>query len=383
MGCGTGRDFLSQIRKVIRSEIKNESNNYMKVTTGTVIGVNSGKATIRPPFGPSDGSQDYIAQIVTSQNVTIGSVVNIAYWCNLSTAIVISQAWNTGLNIVNKNLLDNCYFDGGGSQKGYGVFPINQRGKTSYSELQQTMFDRWWHTNDPGTFELTDDGLKITAEAGTNACMAQFFDVIVSEDTEVTLSALYRGQIILDFYGYTHTPSPVVNDGWGMHAYTYTIPAGTNLADKLYCPTVKAVAGTTAYIFAVKFEVGNKQTLAYQDSNGIWVLFETQDYGETLAACQRYLLMGQILGVPVMTLSGGYGFFVATPQTMRTNPSVIGTPKIYKFNGIDDTGNEVAVSGFNTVLENNGVYIYVSGEFDGNTLCRLLFPTGTGLSSEL
>ena len=185
----------------------------------------------------------------------------------------------------NRNLADNCYFAGGGSQKGYGVFPINQRGKTSYFELQQTMFDRWWHTNDPGTFELTDEGLKITAEAGTNACMAQFFDVIVSEDTEVTLSALYRGQIILDYYGYTHTPSPVVNDGWGMHAYTYTIPAGTNLADKIYCPTVKAVAGTTAYILAVKFENGDKQTIAYKDSNGIWRLFERQDYQKTLIKC--------------------------------------------------------------------------------------------------
>ena len=283
----------------------------------------------------------------------------------------------------NPNLLDNWYFVGGGSQKGYGVFPINQRGKTSYFELHQTMFDRWWHTNDQGTFELTDEGLKITAEAGTNACMAQFFDGIVSEDTEVTLSALYRGQIILDYYGYTHTPSPVVNDGWGMHAYTYTIPAGTNLAGKLYCPTVKAVAGTTAYILAVKFEVGDKQTIAYKDSNGIWRLFETQDYGKTLAACQRQLLMGPLLGVPIMTLSGGYGFFVATPQTMRTNPAVIGTPKIFKFNGIDDTGNEVTVSSFNTVLENNGVYIYVAGEFDGTTLCRLLLPAGTGLSAEL
>lgn len=33
----------------------------------------------------------------------------------------------------NRNLLDNWYFVGGGSQQGGGQFPINQRGETSYS----------------------------------------------------------------------------------------------------------------------------------------------------------------------------------------------------------------------------------------------------------
>lgn len=264
----------------------------------------------------------------------------------------------------NRNLADNCYFAGGGSQKGYGVFPINQRGKTLYSELQQTMFDRWWHTNDPGTFELTDEGLKITAEAGTNACMAQFFDGIVSEDTEVTLSALYRGQIILDFYGYTHTPSPVVNDGWGMHAYTYTIPAGTNLADKLYCPTVKAVAGTTAYILAIKFEIGDKQTLAYQDSNGIWRLFETQDYGKTLAACQRQLLkLGANSALGYAESSTTANIFVPVPTLMRAKPVWSGTiTKLYP-----DDGNAVD-------------FVTVSSlDMSSNMIC--LVCTGTGFTT--
>lgn len=136
-------------------------------------------------------------------------------------------------------------------------------------------------------------------------------------------------------------------------------------------------------ITGIKIERGNFQTNAYQDSAGVWHQFEAQDYGEELARCQRNLLMGPLLGVPVVTLLGGYRFFVATPQTMRTNPVIIGTPKVFKFSGVDDTENEVSVSSFNTVLENNGVYVYATGEFDGTTLCRLLFPAGSGLSAEL
>ena len=43
----------------------------------------------------------------------------------------------------NRNLLDNAYFVGGGSQLGDGVFPINQRGTTFYSLPYGNIFDRW------------------------------------------------------------------------------------------------------------------------------------------------------------------------------------------------------------------------------------------------
>ena len=42
-----------------------------------------------------------------------------------------------------RNLLDNWYFVGGGSQQGGGSFPVNQRGKTSYSTSYGSIFDCW------------------------------------------------------------------------------------------------------------------------------------------------------------------------------------------------------------------------------------------------
>lgn len=38
------------------------------------------------------------------------------------------------------NLLDNAYFVGGGT--GWGVFPVNQRGQVTFTEVNP-MFDRW------------------------------------------------------------------------------------------------------------------------------------------------------------------------------------------------------------------------------------------------
>lgn len=261
----------------------------------------------------------------------------------------------------NRNLLDNWCFAGGGSQKRYGVFPVNQRGQVSYSTAQQTMFDRWWHGVEPGTFELTDEGLKITAEAGANASMAQIFDTIIAEATTVTLSALYRGQVILDFYGYTDTSSPVVNDGWGMHFYTYTIPAGTNLANKIYCPTVKAVAGTTAYILAVKFEIGDKQTLAYQDSMGQWCLFETTDYGAELARCGRYLRAFNAWTKCTADYIDSNRIMFSIPGDMRADPVVSGF-NLY-------TGVQLQ-SGFTFEAHRNG-----------NNITVVASKTGHGLTS--
>ena len=43
---------------------------------------------------------------------------------------------------IRRNLLDNWYFVGGGSQQGGGQFPINQRGETSRSG-SGGFIDRW------------------------------------------------------------------------------------------------------------------------------------------------------------------------------------------------------------------------------------------------
>lgn len=60
---------------------------------------------------------------------------------------------------VRQNLLDNWYFVGGGSQSGNGVFPINQRGQTSYSAAGYGI-DRWYRsTTATGNILVNANGL--------------------------------------------------------------------------------------------------------------------------------------------------------------------------------------------------------------------------------
>lgn len=77
---------------------------------------------------------------------------------NLKGIIASDGSHNFSTSGSNPNLLDNCYFVGGGSQLGHGKFPINQRGATSYTGAGR-MIDRWVGQNSAGTMTLTADGL--------------------------------------------------------------------------------------------------------------------------------------------------------------------------------------------------------------------------------
>ena len=180
--------------------------------------------------------------------------------------------------------------------------------------------DRFYTDDIYGTTLITDEGLVLVS-GQNNRSQAQFFDFVAQDDTEVTLSALYKGDIQLDFWGMTREPEHA--DDWSVATFTYTIPAGTNLSNRLYCPTFKAHMGSTCTVKAAKLELGSTQTLAHQDENGNWQLNEIPDYGEQLARCQRYQRLyasvfssggvdsGNILWIPLEGL-----------DNMRTTPSI-------------------------------------------------------------
>lgn len=176
----------------------------------------------------------------------------------------------------NRNLLDNWYFVGGGSQQGGGQFPINQRGQTSYKNAETIVYtiDRWilgWNK----TVTITESGLVFDPVPElfqqTNPIIASqiigkliTITVLDSENHLYTVSAVYNGtDTITDpDVKVSFTPSH------GRKPHSFWIRANNAIAAKLeFCPT---------------------QTLAYQDEDGNWQLFETPDYGEELAKCQRY-----------------------------------------------------------------------------------------------
>ena len=132
-------------------------------------------------------------------------------------------------------------------------------------------------------------------------------------------------------------------------------------------------SGETEY--AIKFEEGSIQTLAYQDEDGAWQLLPQpeSDYATQLAKCQRYLLMGPI-NAPVWCL--GYAF-LPTPVTIRANPAIIGKPVISSVES--NTAHPDAIATVNGIV-NNGVLFSLQNVTE---TCYLHFPAGSGISCEL
>ena len=199
---------------------------------------------------------------------------------------------------VNRNLLDNWYFVGGGSQQGGGQFPINQRGETSYpSGANGYYIDRW--TKDAAVdITLSADGLIITTEtAGSRATSQEMENVSQFIGKVLTLSVLAQGTGAVNL-GYNDGSKSVyqgetpVSSSLTLISYTFTVPAELSG----FRAIIRSVINDTSHsilLIAAKLELGPTQTLAYQDEDGNWQLFETPDYVEELAKCQRYL---QVVG---------------------------------------------------------------------------------------
>ena len=234
------------------------------------------------------------------------------------------------------NLLDNAYFAGGGSQQGGGQFPINQRGFTSAGAGNTRTFDRWGiysYTN--GTVSLDPDGVSIsgTLDFGSPLEGSRLPRI---PGLVITLSALNAdGQLATITASLLNNGTMQIVDGllnWGGNGYLRYIRNWNNLDKDLFYFDMTGYTGPK--IVAAKLELGPTQTLAYQDEEGNWQLFETPDYAEELAKCQRYFFpvmeRNKISGTTVTAKSTGQKgacIFIPLPCNMRAVPtaSVSGT----------------------------------------------------------
>ena len=193
----------------------------------------------------------------------------------------------------NRNLLDNWYFAGGGSQQGGGQFPINQRRETQYSGSNVNAIDRWLVNNGEITLAGDELTLKNTDEStGRNCFLQRIENPEMYAGKTLTFSILYKnstGNIAASAYANNNGANVNGNlksDPDGIVSVTFSIlenaePTEFRVHWLLY-------PGVSCTPIAAKLELGPTQTLAYQDEDGNWQLFETPDYGEELAKCQRY-----------------------------------------------------------------------------------------------
>ena len=260
-----------------------------------------------------------------------------------NTGKQVDDAVDYGLFNSNDNLLENAYFVGGGSQLGDGIFPINQRGQTSYSS-SGTSIDRWkcWQTS---TMTLTAAGL--TFETGANADgLFQYFP---------------QGKVE-SLYGETLTASLLLTDGTLYTATGVANPGSwisTDINGGYFGYTngffrINLDANRSISIKAAKLEKGTYSTIL----NDV-----PHDFGAELAKCQRRLFRVSPMG----TSQRGYaGFgsanssknilvFVPTPATLAAQPTV-SFSNCNAYNYV--TGGSIAISSISIdSWTQNGVFL--------------------------
>lgn len=189
----------------------------------------------------------------------------------------------------NKNLLDNWYFVGGGSQQGGGQFPINQRGQTGYTVLDGSCIDRWKLFNSP-TLALEADAIALTSRDTGTSQLRQILSAEAIEQIKgrtVTLSVLTTQGLFSGPFTISPDGSSISGERISMEDWYANLYANPDIS-KIEFRFISLNPNATLKIRAAKLELGSTQTLACQDEAGGWQLFETPDYAVELAKCQRY-----------------------------------------------------------------------------------------------
>ena len=181
-------------------------------------------------------------------------------------------------NKPNRNLLDNWYF----------VNPVNQRGKNEYSGNSYCI-DRWSSGGNKVTLE--DNGLLITSVKNLDI-FRQYIEfpnlfsgrtVTLSIDSEIVSGQWFLTD--LSSFSAAHSDSEIHN---GISSYTFPVNDSSAQGPAPAIGLFSSSAGSQIKVRSIKLELGSKQTLAYQDASGKWVLNEIPNYSEQLRRCQRY-----------------------------------------------------------------------------------------------
>lgn len=285
----------------------------------------------------------------------------------------------------NRNLLINHRMIGTGNP---GSFPVNQKGQKVYTPaLNETTIDGWKiEVTDPGTakVEIKDGFVTITNTSQTSGI--QFKQTVpieaLSAGGEYTISS-YIKEVSADvscILAMTDPPyinpiriKPVPNE-----IVSGTVTALPQVSSGSYKFIYEIPPGGFVTIADQKMEEGPIQTLGWIDDDGNVYLFETPDYGEELARCQRYGLFSGASDLNAVPMSIGQAF-LPTPVTMRAKPVIVGTPVVYNAdtNNVAD-GAIVSIIG----VKQNGVVLQISG-LSAPERSYVLFPISTGLSAEL
>lgn len=274
---------------------------------------------------------------------------------------------------VRPNLLDNAYFVGGGT--GWGVFPVNQRGQTSYTPVfNGRVMDRWAVEADADLkVTLEPDGILLENTGFSDRQLKQIIPSgILSTGNQYCISALFDLISGSSTVAIGQTESPYGSLGsvsLGTSGFASEVVEPQTDAEWKYI--VYVYPGAKVKIKALKLEEGSSQTLAYQKSDGTWAMLpQNLDYHTELAKCQAYLWVPQqknghtVLGVGHAENANIAWVTVVPPVSMRTG----GTPtvKISDASALNLRGSSiVTATGVSVDQATNGtpILLRVEGTF--------------------
>lgn len=256
------------------------------------------------------------------------------------------------INYVNRNLLDNWYFVGGGSQLGDGVFPINQRGQTSYPSGNG--IDRWQDVFSTHAIVTIPTAGEFITVANNSANYRTILRQTLSINAGCISGKTVTASILLEnnaFYSGSNVVPEIPSGTTRNYNTLIGMPENSGLRIATFHNgniELQVVNGqnVTLNIKAIKLELGDTQTLAHQE-NGAWVLNELPNFAEELAKCQRYLcpvLVGVVRSKPTQVTSLVIDFVFTLPAHLASNtPAITGTVPTVYINGQQQTGFEFSV----------------------------------------
>lgn len=179
------------------------------------------------------------------------------------------------------NLLRNWYFAGGGT--GRGVFPVNQRGATSGTTVNNAYsIDgwRWTYGSSVGSWSLVSGGISISPSSSSD--YVNFFQELG------TLDSLLHGKVITAsiLYSNGQFASGSITRNSGTSQIFASMSGYWVLG--MVSNSFRLRINTAATIVAVKLELGTEQTLCHNegtDANPVWVLNDAPDYEYELYRC--------------------------------------------------------------------------------------------------
>lgn len=236
------------------------------------------------------------------------------------------------------NLLDNWCFIGGG---GRGQLPINQRGENFYTADGAYTIDRWKLVSPSQSLTLSVQSSGINLHKTLQRGDTGFYQVLGNQDNvgkTVTVSILYSGtglsDVSLDSPGLAN--GNIFQDSTTMTLTSATYELGTGsvgtISNSAYVG-IKLGSSMSTFntltIYAIKLEIGETQTLAYQDLAGGWNLLSQpeNDYLVQLLKCQQYYIQYKTSGTAVIGNAQGVNSTIAVaalplPTQMRIIPSI-------------------------------------------------------------